>query len=1273
MPPLVETGTGVPPDQKFFLARLIEWLKHILHVKAQKKFEEELKEASEHEHEFMEKEKRADRERSRRNREAQEDSKAYNERRSAEETAESIESARQVAIEKIKRDFREFINDRGREGSGYLYNEIVRDATIQEGIERAIEENPGVAYLIDELVTRGRELHGDAAALINITRNLVYEGRGRGEVLPLVNALKERIVELLPDTIALHDKDAKRPHGGPNFDEWVSGSLEFDVTKQQLTNLRNEHNNAGVREEAVNNLIDSVLTSAPRPDADTSWTNVQDQAWVGDGKPAKGFAQEMDKIWKEVERSEATGSHLTAERLQEISQQVREAESKWMPDDVRPGTAAFDALVKANHLLAKDRLDRLTVQFKERLRAEKPKVTTDITSAKEFLKVMPQHRGRLADLLLGSPKMHNLFIGTTEESRHFRDLVFLRIHGHVLKDNYRSSRDNFGLYENADFSDFLDILTAGMAKLKRPETNISYGKTWSDWYINLSNTIQSSRDIDFWAAQPDSNMEMMAKSLSMFANAASVQALTIPAVETAFRAYEDTLLSIRDSNNGYLPPQLFQYDGANMTSYWDEQSYLMVRRMIKAGVIPDVARDEAGFHKVHRDGNTVMTGEKLSVETLDKEDPENLQLWMHMMLGKGFGLASLRYLEIIANSKTTGSKQIELGLGKSFHSGPYEGPARALNYFSTMVHKWSFGNEIYLHMMNQLLPDGEKIRHIDEKEAMKVYLASKDGTLKEKYGEKAKRLLDLLNFSGFSSAFGPPWTQWRHFDSTINWSDRKRELLGGPTLVMLSRRMASERVKEFLVVGKYKKEFIDALRQAGKEVSGYELDRLWQQAQELPKYKSRIEGDWDKMGHHKEVKDLIDKYQKAFIARVWVQTAMRNPFIVAHNMEFEVPDEVLGGKKKMKLHKYIVQKVLGIFPEDIEYGQISDKAAFASTPTIEQKKYMQEVMGLEADLAAVREQAVEWVNGEMKYRELRDSDFEVIKSEKNKQQAKEYWRIVKQVMMGDSDPEELYERLGLKVHENREDYEVDWDKIRRIDKILDEEIGVKGSGFAEINSGRVMLNKKWAEKEWEYIFGTDDTAYRQMNLSNLGPRQWARRGGDGVAHEIGGKRVGQYLMHDVTTNPNPEDLAKALIEIVKSYEGDMIEAGWQVASILGYGTCKLYELDYKRLGSVMQLEIMKTRRGGAAWNANARRRFLDTLEHARALPFTHEGTYDVQSVYTFPNDIHSLKKLLRAENKDVWTEILLMGAALAVAITLWKAITAPSEEEEGGGCGGGHH
>jgi hypothetical protein len=135
----------------------------------------------------------------------------------------------------------------------------------------------------------------------------------------------------------------------------------------------------------------------------------------------------------------------------------------------------------------------------------------------------------------------------------------------------------------------------------------------------------------------------------------------------------------------------------------------------------------------------------------------------------------------------------------------------------------------------------------------------------------------------------------------------------------------------------------------------------------------------------------------------------------------------------------------------------------------------------------------------------------------------------------------------------------------------------------------------------------------------------------------------------------------------------MIEAGWQVASILGYGTCKLYELDYKRLGSVMQLEIMKTRRGGAAWNANARRRFLDTLEHARALPFTHEGTYDVQSVYTFPNDIHSLKKLLRAENKDVWTEILLMGAALAVAITLWKAITAPSEEEEGGGGGGGHH
>ena len=56
---------------------------------------------------------------------------------------------------------------------------------------------------------------------------------------------------------------------------------------------------------------------------------------------------------------------------------------------------------------------------------------------------------------------------------------------------------------------------------------------------------------------------------------------------------------------------------------------------------------------------------------------------------------------------------------------------------------------------------------------------------------------------------------------------------------------------------------------------------------------------------------------------------------------------------------------------------------------------------------------------------------------------------------------------------------------------------------------------------------------------------------------------------------------------------------------------------------------------------------------------------------TEPYNIHKLRELNHASNADVWTEILLLGFALAVAMTIWRAFTAKSEEEEGGG-GGGH-
>ncbi|MBI5452862.1 hypothetical protein HY945_05355, partial [Candidatus Gottesmanbacteria bacterium] len=144
-------------------------------------------------------------------------------------------------------------------------------------------------------------------------------------------------------------------------------------------------------------------------------------------------------------------------------------------------------------------------------------------------------------------------------------------------------------------------------------------------------------------------------------------------------------------------------------------------------------------------------------------------------------------------------------------------------------------------------------------------------------------------------------------------------------------------------------------------------------------------------------------------------------------------------------------------------------------------------------------------------------------------------------------------------------------------------------------------------------------------------------------------------------------LVKKLWEIRKSYEGDMIEAGWRVAGILGFATAKLFSWDWKRLGSPMQLDVVGKRIGVPAWFANGRRKFWDMMEHYDVIPPNEYCYYPgFDKNYT----IHNLRRLNHAEDHDVWTEIIMGTVALSVALTFWNAFTAKDEEESGGG--GGH-
>lgn len=1285
----VEGNQPVPP-RIALLERLSELLKRLF---GKKKFDEEAAINAEHERLMAEtRDKWNEQERERARKDAE---RAYNQR-SSDEDAKLIEQAKTLQAAKVQHNLEQFLSDHGRAGSGYLYERIAADTSgvIKANLDAVIGESPAVAHLINQIVSREQELHGDAPALLNLTQSLLYEASkvpdGVAAVQPIVQEMERRAADIILET---YPEVVKESRNAISLEDFVEGFLDTKLTNSEKTILNIK---AKETDEAFRNKINSIAEHLDRDINSRNQSvkdNPQHEEWIdrsereseaGTSQAPVKVVEAVDEIWEKVRR-DADAGNLSLDDLNDIDKKILEAESSGFPKDVIPGTKAWLKAVDGAHNYVKDRRKELLEQYNKRLIKEKPPIRK-VKSTKEFLQEMARRPGSLGYLLKDNPELEKLLTSYKEEGRQFRDQVFLTVHKKVLTDNYHSSRENFGLYESADIDTFLKIVRSGMADLVRPETGISFGQSWEEWYVNLSTTIQLSRDIDFWAAQPGASIEDMSKSLALFQNANSVQALTMPGVELAYRAFEDSLQSIRDSNDGYIPPALVGYDSAHYISYWDDRSKQMLIKWMNMGVVKDAKRDEFGFHKVESDGNTVQVGDALDYNKLHSEDPQDLQLSLYMTLGKGFGLASLRYLEMFANSKVPGSQLKGLG-GKGFHSTPYEGPARSLNWFATMIHKWKMGTFKFTHMMNTLLPDPEKIPHITESTPKDIYIASRDKTLEKKFGKGVRRLFDLVNFSGASSAFGPPYTQWRHMDSTIGWSDKKRELLGGPTLIMFSRRFAGERVKDFFVTNKFKQEFREQLEALHQPTSGEQFDRLWKSKGE-GMYEKEIREEWEEMNKHhkKEVEELTESYQKAFIARTWINMAMRNPLTVAHNMEVEVPDEIFPNEKKtIRLHSLIAQQVLGIPLEDTKYGEVAAKSADESSPTEKQRHYMEEVMDLEADIAAVREQAVissnESVEQSGYYRELKESDFDIIKDPARRDHAKQYWYMVRKVMMGDLSEgryRELYDQVGLGMAENGEDYAVNWEKIKAINQTLEalgkQKVTLDPEGKVESN---VMLNPDWVNKDWTIFFGSDDTAFRRMNVLNLGPRQWARRGGDAVAHYQGGNKAGEYL-RDLTPNPNPEDLAKLLRDLRIAYEGDAIEVGWQVAGLLAHGTSRLFAFDYSRMGSAAQLDVWGTRRGVAAWNANKRRAFFDTLEHMDVLPplpseeMIEKTLYDPQGAFKIPHDIHSLRKANRADNKDVWTEIITLGVLLAFALTIYRALTAPSEEEEGGG-GGGHH
>lgn len=1176
------------------------------------------------------------------------------------------------------------------EGSDYLISTLQRNS---DAVRRFMTESqsPAAAQVIQELVTKGVDMHGSPTQLIREAQRISYEASkipGATDAMrEILRALSDRAQSLLIDEFETEIKRARREgkQGPGNVRELLERESGIVMTPDERTRLETRQADDNVTWNTWKQTIDQMIMN-PRAE------NPARAEWVSDQKTPPGtrvVAQstpEIESIWRDVERRSSTGQEqLSTSDLIRIDRQLREAESRYLPKDIPAGSTDYQNAVAAVHAGTEDKLNELARQLKARLGTEMPKIKEGIINESEFIAEMIQNKSRLGALFKMNPEMYKLFIGTGDRSGRFRNRVFLSIHSPVITDQRNSSHDNFGLYERADFTTFLDTLRSGLSNIKVTETGESMGIAWADYFNNLSNAIRQARDIDFWASQPAASVENFNKSLGMFQNEYTYHAVSLPAVAAAFRAYESTLRSIQTSNDGYIPPGLIEYNFANKGSFWDQKAKDILQQMISSGAVPELARDKnTYFHQVAPDGHSLIYEAGRSMDISDRDPDElNAELSMYMVLAKGFGMASARYLEIFANSKVPGSAQPRKGVA-GFHSNAYEGLARSLNYMGTFIHKWQMGGYKYFYLMNMLIPKEKRFRITpeDSSEGMKAYLAFLDGTFEEKYGPEAKRFWDVLNFSRASSAIGKE-TLWRQYDSTFTWSDRERERLGGATRLALAGKYAYEAMKDFLVINKYREKYrnylIDQNQNHGGNysTSGAGFDALWQQ-DGADIYNAQITHEWNQLqdtypftGKHPHSKlghdfhHLESAYTNALKARIWVEMAMRNPLSVAHTINIDSDREGPGGKRqKVKLHSLLVKEILGISPEELKFTETRGKATYGATPDLRQKRLMADVLELEGDLQAVKEIAIR------EGRDLEEADFRrFIKNEGRQDRAIRYWNRIKEYIIGQNNTAEgIYNGLGLGYAQNGEYYEWNLHKIEKAyqdEKLAHEIGGVHGEPVIHLTEG--LRSAVGMDMDW--IYSTDDMDFGRMDWLNLGARHWLRRGGDINAHWNGGMGVVDYFTNGLLPNPDKHKLAEALNKVRNAYAEDMMDVGYNVAANLAYMTDRLYSFDWARLGSPAQLDIWGTRRNVAAWTANGRREFWDALEHADTLP-PHAHFYMYNSAFS-PNDIHTLRKICHADNVDVWREIVTLGILLAVAITLYRAITAPSEDEEGGG--GGHH
>lgn len=1016
-----------------------------------------------------------------------------------------------------------------------------------------------------------------------------------------------------------------------------------------------------------------------------------------------------------ITEKERVGASLEAieDALEKVALQIAEVVAEEIRGGQRRPLGEFESL--------KEFVDELSRQEPGRLAG--------------YLHVYPELRGRLLDIVarIDSPPEEK---ARKEENRRQLHRLFLHIMRPILQERRTPSSESLDLYRRADLVTFIN-LTRAITRTQQ-ERRLQVGDVLADYYILLKKSLIQSHDIDYWASSTAVKPEDFARSQAFFQNEDVGPLLSNPLVSTAYRAYEEAIMIIRESNGGYILPCMV--NGPIGEKPWDDLAQHIFEKMLSQGVVYQAELDQYGLPKF-KDGKVVfkpLTREQWLANQLDP-----LEIYEALKLGKGFGIATIQLIRHFAYSRGPGSYHSEYGM-PGFHSlADYELTAMYLNPTAHLFAKWMFGGWKHWHFFNQMLPEPfgkeELERRVrlagfdpDNPDPKKLYrLAREPGGLEKVFGKGAKLIIDIINLTSTSN-LGPFSGLWRFLDASVNWNVKDREKLGGTINLMLANVWASGYVKEVLATNNgrmlidndgdlaldgFRLQFAQDLQREGKirisPKNDYWIpetvedrktfEKLWSRRGTSPfpghgKYKGKIEARWDEIKNKKQTEELISAVKQAYLAKTWVQMAERNPLFVARLVKVKSHRRE-GGPEYIPLRELLIEEILEDEGKPLE---LDIDLVNLGTPKDIQIKRLKAIADLEGDVATIREYLIRRQEGYSEYgatgfAELVSRHIKGPNHQERQRRVIKYWELTRKALLGNWEADRWIREIGLgwrnDAQGNLTELYHDVNKIKKIGSLdtVDQQAGARvvfdklsNTYGREISiEGPLLPNFYDMQLSWSVDF--TDALWDELDWLNLGPRQFARGGGDYASHAAGIKLMSEYVP-DILTHHFDDDHIKIYVEHLKkirmAIQGDDISFGWQGAYLWALATMRLFKQPaiFAKTGifgdvaglfmptSYAQKMAVSHTEADAA-DANQLLKFIHTLHAADVLPPRPEVLALDQSFFRYMEH-HNIKKLehkLGATWSAVVLEALMTIATAAplfvMLMAAWQSVTQKEEEK----------